>query len=358
MNTNRLVGLDILRSFAIFFVLSVHFFGFVPFHGTPMVGENMALQLFMRQLFFLCIPLFLLLTGYFQSNKELSKSYFSGLKNILLIYLIYSMLSILFKIFYQKEPIDASTAILSILNYTSNPRGWYVNMYIGLFLIIPFLNTLYNNLKNQNEKIILIVIMCFLTSIPGFVNQFPFIAGIPNMILPDWWMGIYPLTYYFIGAYIKEYKPKIKKFYNIIAFILVLLFQSSIYFLECRGGVLEYTFKVQYNGNLLSMVAAVLFFILLYDVDIKNKVARFLVTDIAVLSFDIYLASFISDYLLYPYFIKNYFKTQQQFLKYYLIIVPLSLLMSYLIAFIRRYLNDIITTKRLKLTSNAINISE
>jgi surface polysaccharide O-acyltransferase-like enzyme len=211
-------------------------------------------------------------------------------------------------------------------------------MYIGLFLFIPFLNVLYNNLKDKKEKLLLIATMCLLTSLPGFINQIAFISNIRLMILPDWWMGIYPITYYFVGAYLYEFQPKIKKLFNFIALIIVLVSQAGLYYIECRGGVLEYTFKVSYNGTFLSLIAAILLFTLIYDINIKNKVARFFITDFSLLSFEIYLASYISDYFIYPYFTGRYFITEQQFLKYYLIIVPLSFLMSYSIAFLRRLL--------------------
>ena len=30
--------------------------------------------------------------------------------------------------------------------------SWYVNMYIGLFILIPFLNTIWQNLKTEKQK--------------------------------------------------------------------------------------------------------------------------------------------------------------------------------------------------------------
>ena len=33
-------------------------------------------------------------------------------------------------------------------------------------------------------------------------------------LIPDWWINIYPLTYYFIGCYLKEYQIKMKKHNN------------------------------------------------------------------------------------------------------------------------------------------------
>ena len=50
-----------------------------------------------------------------------------------------------------------------------------------------------------------------------------------SKVLPYWWKSIYPLTYYFIGCYIKEYKPQIKKSLNALLLIItVLLYVGGI----------------------------------------------------------------------------------------------------------------------------------
>ena len=36
-------------------------------------------------------------------------------------------------------------SIIYIFNFTACPNAWYLEMYIGLFLLIPFLNIIYNN---------------------------------------------------------------------------------------------------------------------------------------------------------------------------------------------------------------------
>ena len=102
-------------------------------------------------------------------------------------------------------------------------------MYIGLFLLIPFLNLIYNNLGSKKHKIVLICTMLFLTSLPTIVNIYNFRLGfsadmffndgeLRNKILPFWWKSMYPVTYYFIGAYFSEYKPKIDRKLNILCF--------------------------------------------------------------------------------------------------------------------------------------------
>ena len=45
----------------------------------------------------ICVPLFLLLTGYLMKNKELSIKYYKGIGNTLFVYVLASIACVLFK---------------------------------------------------------------------------------------------------------------------------------------------------------------------------------------------------------------------------------------------------------------------
>ncbi len=95
----RVLGLDMLRSFAAFFVLSVHFFGNTKFSTSPLYGRNMFIQLNLRWFFYMAVPLFLLLTGYLQVNKTPTKKYYFGIvRRVILPYTAISILTILFRV--------------------------------------------------------------------------------------------------------------------------------------------------------------------------------------------------------------------------------------------------------------------
>ena len=94
---------------------------------------------------------------------------------------------------YNGESFSIRHIIKSILNFDIG-YSWYIKMYLGLFLLIPFINLIYNNLKNKKQKQVLILTMLVLTSFQGIFN-------IKYNLIPDWWISIYPLTYYFIGCY-------------------------------------------------------------------------------------------------------------------------------------------------------------
>lgn len=78
MNLKRNLNLDLIRSIAVFSVLSVHFFLNNGFYEYPVDGGRMYMMVAMRTFFMICVPLFLILTGYLMNKKKLSIEYFSG----------------------------------------------------------------------------------------------------------------------------------------------------------------------------------------------------------------------------------------------------------------------------------------
>ena len=78
-------------------------------------------------------------------------------------------------------------------------------MWIGLFLLTPFLNLLYKAIPDQKQKLILVGTLYIMTALPDLLNRY----GVH--LVPGFWQQCFPLTFYFIGAYIHEYKPTIRK---------------------------------------------------------------------------------------------------------------------------------------------------
>lgn len=147
---NRNLNLDLIRCVAILSVLSVHFFLNNGFYGEVMLGERMYIATIMRQGFMICVPLFIMLTGYLMHRKQISLRYFVGIKRVLMVYVLCTICILIYKIFGLKEKLSALDMIFNITSYQQ--YSWYIEMYIGLFLLIPFLNVLYRSLSGKREK--------------------------------------------------------------------------------------------------------------------------------------------------------------------------------------------------------------
>ena len=350
MPKERSFGLDLIRCFAVLFVIAVQFFLNTNFYTTIKMnyGEIIITLVAMRWLFYICVPLFLLLTGYLNYKKELNKKYYIGLKRILSSYLFISIVTIFARIFIFNENQAPIYWIISIFNFTGIGIAWYVEMYIGLFLLIPFLNILYNNLTRPHKKL-LIFSLIFLTSIPTFISTFK--ALDMNLdIIPNYWLTIYPITYYFIGAYISEYQIKYPKKRLILYLLLILLFETigqiyfnkgQIYNWDVFGGV----------GSLLTVLLSVIFFILFYDIKINNEIIKKVISRVSILSFDIYLLSYITDRSIYSTITPEINRP----IEYLLSIMPviiISFIMSYLLSEIKNLLFKFVKSKKKKTIEN------
>lgn len=154
----RIIGLDLIRSFAILFVIAGHFFVLnTPFRSTTFDGISMFIQALFNPLFQTGVPLFLLLTGYLNTNKTVSKRYYKGCIRVLVAYLFFSIITILFRKYYLHEDLSWLKWILKIFDFSAIPYAWYIEMWIGLFLLTPFLNMMYKAIPTQRQKQILIL---------------------------------------------------------------------------------------------------------------------------------------------------------------------------------------------------------
>ena len=187
----RVLGLDIIRMIAIIFVFFIHSISYKNVLSTEQLSFKWTIYMIIRFLTMSAVPLFLLLTGYLNNKKEISKKYYKGIIPLLISYVVISLIEIIGLSIYNKTPIDWGLSIIKIFNFTANGYAWYFEMYIGLFLLIPFLNILYDNLKSKKEKIILVSSLAFLTFVPQIVKSFKAYDMWLN-ITPDYWQIIYP----------------------------------------------------------------------------------------------------------------------------------------------------------------------
>ncbi len=216
--SKRDIGLDLTRIIAFIQVPCIHFLFKIKYYNQAIIGERMYLMTFIRVMFMTCVPLFLLLTGYLSSEKKVEIApkpllkYYSRLVPILLTYVITAVIIIVYGIFVNGETETLGSVIRNVLDFRK--YSWYIEMYIGLALMIPFLNLLWIGIGSRKGQLSLVTVMIALTVLPSVFNIYdfktpgalirPWLAESFTQIVPDWWKNIYPVTYYFIGAYIRR----------------------------------------------------------------------------------------------------------------------------------------------------------
>lgn len=341
METKRNINLDVIRCVAILSVISVHFFKWNGFYNRPVLGERMYCMTIMRNAFMICVPLFIILSGYLMSKKELSKKYYCGIVRILKIYIFSSILIYLFDKFYLKINIEWWRRLFQGTS-VNIAYAWYVQMYIGLFLLIPFLNLIYNGLKNKKEKIVLISTLLLCTMLPTMFN-------IDYVIVPSWWKNIYPITYYYIGAYLREYNPKIKIWKNIVILLITIIVFGSFGYYRSYGVKLEWA---GYNdwGGIQNVVNSVLVFILLLHINFEKipVIMKKMIVKISELSFGMYLVSYMFDNIVYPK-LNNYISDMPRRMEWIVVTVPIVFLSSMILSRIMNWILSIRLVKKEKI---------
>jgi len=329
-NSTRSFGLDLVRACAVLFVMSGHFFSLnTPFKEAPFDSASMFIQSIGFYIF-KGVPLYLMLSGFLNYRKEVSKKYYKGAKRILISYLFFSIITILFRTYYLEDHKNISEWINLTLSFSAIPYAWYIEMWIGLFLIIPFLNIIYHHLIDKRAKHILILSFALITFLPNLTNHY----GIHPV--PDYWKNVYPITFYFIGMYIREYRPHVNKLYGSLLILAIGSINGIATLIVRPGGNLFQ--PAAGSEGLLGAIVGITFFLLFYDIDVKSEKFKAGFYRISKLSLDMYMCNFMADKLVYPYFIEHYYKTQSQFGAYFFIIVPILFVLAMCGATIKEFI--------------------
>lgn len=351
MEKKRDVNADLIRCVAVYSVLSVHFLLNSGFYSVPVEGTGMLLMCIYRSCFMVCVPLFLILTGYLMWQKKLSASYYRGLWKTVEIYLLASVVCLLYKKFAQSQDVTIKSAVLDILDFKAANYSWYIEMYIGLFLMIPFLNGAYHSLADKRQKQILILTMTALTMLPKLLNNFnftvegwwssPALSDQYNGLVPGFFTSMYPVTYYFIGAYLREYGCRLSLRRNLLLFVAAAVLFGVYNYYRSDGLSFQWESNSTWGGE--NQITAVLLFILLLNLHperlsgwIRGVLAR-----ISKVSLALYLLSWIFDQVIYSV-LKAAVPAAEDRLVWFPLVVPSVFACSFIGAFLLYCLRDLL----------------
>ena len=301
----RETGLDVVRSVALIFVISVHFFLNNGFYSRTMTSFSMLAAGCFRWLFFTCVPLFLLITGYLRGDDRPSGHYYSGIFRVIISWLLVSLISIVFHIVYYGTEKSVVQWIGDILDYKAANYSWYVEMYIGLFLLLPYINLAFHSLESRKGHVLMLASVCGVVFLPSVLNGWIVGDSTWNLV-PNYWTSLYPFAYYVIGCYIRKYRsaPPSWVCLGLTALICV-----------CKGVLTYATAQGQRFGDGLGggysdlgvCAASVLLFLGLYRISLPSqrragRAAARLFRFAAAVSLDAYLISWVFDCLFYDRF--------------------------------------------------------
>ena len=146
----------------------------------------------------------------------------------------------------------------------------------------------------------LLITVVFLTIVPSLFNIFnfgsldwwtnPTSSDEFQKLVPSWWQGFYPVAYYFVGCYIREYGLKMKTRTMLILFVFSLFLFSTFNFFRSYGTTFKSGTYIYWYG-FEPFVLSVLLFLLIKRIKTENmpKAAKVVLWKVSDLALGIYL---------------------------------------------------------------------
>lgn len=186
---------ELLRIILILMVICLHYLG----HGGSLgilrhSNFNFYLAYAFESFSIIAVNCFILITGFFQINKEFQ---FKKVVDLWLQVFFYSIL--ISSIFWllKLEPITIES-IIQMLFPVITGRWWFITVYIMLYCFSPFINIALNHMGKYTHKKLLLVLAFFFVFLPSFRPNITYFYdngySISNF-----------LFLYVTGAYIRKY---------------------------------------------------------------------------------------------------------------------------------------------------------
>lgn len=254
-------GIDLYRCLGLLFVTGLHSFLYNGFYseaqGLSMFFPNMA-----RWLFSACNGMFMLMTGYLKTKKPWDRGYYRGLWTVLAGYGLTCLISYPIRHFLYGE----EHSLLQWIDrfFTFDGYGWYIGMYVGLILLSPVLNLAIDHM-DRRQLLGLALTMAALTALP---------SATPIHLLPEYWTGLYPLTYYTLGAVIRRLELHIPSWAGLLGAALTAGMMGLLSSVTAAGGVFTDGFVQGGNGGFLSTILVTMLFLGIYRLRLPSGLER------------------------------------------------------------------------------------
>ena len=255
IGNDRIVWIDICKGIAILFVVFQHACGSIYKSG---ISDSELLSKIISFIGSFHMPLFMIISGYlfyhayFQKEKSSEdRKIRNQVLNLCLLYLIYSILRIVFKIIFSGEinqSIDKWDIIM--IPIEGIDELWYLHSLIIIYVILYFIIKIGG--ENQNLLIVLLSIFSLLYIISGYNAPFGFDKVIKYLL------------YFNLGVLAQKLFRRVNDFSKMVIAIQFVL------------GIALYMLSIEYIGSEYACrVVSVLIAVILSDLCIKIGICAY-----------------------------------------------------------------------------------
>ena len=256
------------------------------------------------------VNLYILITGYYMVKSKFKTKKLISIWGITFFYSFCTLL--ICELIGQR--VGKKVIIMNLLPFISG-RYWFVTTYIGLYLLIPFINKLINNITKKQYELLVLVLFFMLVIAKTIFSSV-------NYLLPNSGDNLFWFCYlYIIVAYIRLYYDKKinKNFYLMIGFLASFInFAVRLIGIKFLGRGFG---ELLYFSTIFIFIATITFFLYFKELKIRGKIINNIIGKIASATFGVYLIhdnfltkkqwlkfvmqdySFVNTYMLIPRFI-------------------------------------------------------
>ncbi len=278
----RQSNLEFMRIISMLFIVIYHF---MIETGANILGNTNGITkdilLFISLLIIVHVNSFILVTGYFQYNKEFH------IKRLIYLlietYTYKAVIATVFLIFWKSKITTIN--LLSALSPLELGNYWFVKQYILLYILSPYINIIIEKLnKKAHLKLIIILFVC-LSIIPTITNQRLFVN---NGFTISHFIFMYIIGS-FLGKYSLESSNYLTKNQNRIRIYLIFCYilagclnfcfhQLCNYFLGITNNstfimiIREIGSNTFYYQNPLIVIQSISYFLIFLTYSFKNKI--------------------------------------------------------------------------------------
>lgn len=251
IQNERNSSIELLRIFAILFIISHHFL----VHGMKLwedISWSNYILLTLDSAFYVAVNCFVLISGYYSIRFDWKK-----LLRIYLLTAIIGGIGYLTHLIIDDATLGRSVIYNTVLCISHPPKTWFVQIYVFLFLFSPLINAALSSLDKGKMK----QVLCLMTIVCVYIGWFwqdNVNKGGDNLINFIWC--------YCIGYYLKNYF-KIDRFAKIY-YLLIWILAS------CLNTVLSITidsYIPRGHNNPLIMIAAINLFLFFRSFNFSSK---------------------------------------------------------------------------------------
>lgn len=285
MSKTRESNIELLRILSMFMVMILH----VDYAalGVPTVADaqNNALPTYSRiffEILSICsVNTFVLISGWFGIKASWKSLVAFIFQCIFIAWGIYAIMTFIGFIPFSLHNLDATFFV----------RSWFVQDYLGLYILTPALNLLIECSKRRHLQVLVGLLLL------EFIYDF---LSTGDMLFNSGYSIIHFVLLYLIARYIKLYGiPHFIQKYSLTIFFIVNLLVSIIQFVGIRHGV-TYFFRLGIYSSPAIIFAAICLLITFSKLNFQNS----MINKIATASFAVYLIH-TNPFILPDFFMKG-----------------------------------------------------